>query len=171
MTITATIIEDLLRKESTQVSKRTFAAALVAAFALLFGAGCSKANAPETPKGTQPQSAAASPASSGTTGAGMKMQLKIDPPEPNPGKPAKFNVTLTDGEGKPVTGADVNVSLVMKTMDMGKNEFKLADKGNGDYQGEGKFGMSGDWNVVVTAKQGSQQAQQKFPAKSVMAKP
>jgi hypothetical protein len=56
-------------------------------------------------------------------------------------------------------------------MDMGKNEFPLADKGNGDYQGEGKFGMSGDWNVVITAKQADKTVVQSFPAKSVMPKP
>jgi hypothetical protein len=54
---------------------------------------------------------------------------------------------------------------------MGKNEFKLAEKGNGDYQGEGKFGMAGDWNVVVTAKKGGKSATQTVPVKSVMAKP
>ena len=93
------------------------------------------------------------------------------PAEPAPNKPAKFNITITDQDGKPVTGADVNITLTMKTMDMGEEKVKLADKGNGDYQGEGKVTMSGDWNAAVTAKKAGQTAVQSFPVKSVMPKP
>jgi YtkA-like len=138
---------------------------LFAVLLLSFMLACSKANRPETPKPSAAnQSASSAPVA-------MKVDLKVDPAEPNPSKPAKFTVRLTDPDGKPVTGADVDISLVMKTMDMGKNEFKLADKGNGGYEGEGKFGMAGDWNAVVTAKEPGKSATQSFPVKSVMPKP
>ena len=160
------------------MSKTRITAAALAAFALLFILACSKANPPESQKpsaANQGASTAPSPASGATTAAinsaPMKIDLTVDPAQPNPSKPAKFTAKLSDSDGKPVTGADVNVALVMKEMDMGKNEFKLADKGNGEYQGEGKFGMSGDWNVVVTAKQPGKSATQSFSVKSVMPKP
>lgn len=148
------------------MSKRMFAA-LLAAFALLFTVACAKANAPENAK------AAGQPASAPqTTGAApLKIDLKIDPAEPAPNKPAKFNITITDPDGKPVTGADVNIALTMKTMDMGEEKVKLADKGNGQYEGQGKVTMAGDWNAAVSAKKGGQTAVQSFPVKSVMAKP
>lgn len=154
------------------MSKRTIPAALVAAFFLAAAIACSTANAPTTSNdAAKTPSAPAPPAANNAASSPMRVQLNIDPAEPAPNKPAKFDVKLTSTDGKPVSGANVTASLVMKTMDMGKNEFPLADKGNGDYQGEGKFGMSGDWNVVITAKQADKTVVQSFPAKSVMPKP
>ena len=170
------------------MSKRMIAAAVLAAIALSLTLACTKANPPESQKpsaansgaSTAPSpaagaSSAAANSAGSTSSTAMKIDLTVDPPQPNPSKPAKFTVNVADSDGKPVGGADVNVALVMKEMDMGKNEFKLADKGNGQYQGEGKFGMSGDWNVVVTAKQSTKTGQnvvtQGFAVKSVMPKP
>jgi len=159
------------------MSTKSFAAALLAACVLLLSMACSKANAPETPKPSAASSSASTPATSpavgntSTNASGMKVDVKVDPTQPNPSKPAKFSAHVTDADGKPVSGAEVNVSLVMKEMDMGKNEFKLGDKGNGDYQGEGKFGMAGQWDVVVTAKQGGKTATQTVLVKSIMPKP
>ena len=48
-------------------------------------------------------------------------------------------------------GAQVEVSLVMPLMDMGKNQFALKPAGNGEYQGTGEFSMAGEWKVIVTA--------------------
>jgi hypothetical protein len=45
---------------------------------------------------------------------------------------------------------------------MGKNEFLLADMGQGRYQGSGKFTMAGPWNVVVTAQAGGKAGQEAF---------
>jgi hypothetical protein len=53
----------------------------------------------------------------------------------------------------------------MPLMDMGKNEFRLADIGNGVYEGTGKFTMAGPWNVMVTVKAAGKTAQQIFPAR------
>jgi len=137
--------------------------------ALSFTLACGKEKTPETPK---PSAADAKPvASPASAASGMKVELTVDPAQPNPSKPAKFSAKVTDADGKPVTGADVNVSLVMKEMDMGKNEFKLADKGAGTYEGDGKFGMAGDWSAVVTAKQGDKTTTQTVAVKSVMPKP
>ncbi len=98
-----------------------------------------------------------------TAPAAWKMNLFTVPEPPVTGKEASFVVKLTDEAGKPVAGAQVNASLVMPLMDMGKNEVTLADKGAGSYQGTGKFTMAGPWNVVVTAAAQGKSAQQVFP--------
>jgi len=152
------------RKEA--IMRKSILAVIVVA--LSFTLACGKEKTPETPK---PSAADAKPATAPAAASGMKVELTVDPAQPNPSKPAKFSAKVTDADGKPVTGADVYVSLVMKEMDMGKNEFKLADKGAGNYEIEGKFGMAGEWSAVVTAKQGDKTTTQTVAVKSVMPKP
>lgn len=77
-------------------------------------------------------------------------------------RPATFDISLSDENNRPVTGASVKISLVMPTMDMGKNEFTLADKGGGNYEGSGKFTMAGPWNVVVSANGAGKTGQKTF---------
>jgi nitrogen fixation protein FixH len=50
-----------------------------------------------------------------------------------------------------VDGAQVEASLVMPLMDMGKNQFALQPAGNGAYEGTGEFNMAGEWEVIVSA--------------------
>lgn len=92
----------------------------------------------------------------------FKMALTTNPAPPVESQNTTFRLNLTDTSGKPVTGAEVKTELKMPSMDMGKNEFALADKGSGDYEGIGKFTMAGPWDVIVTAKQGNNVAQQTF---------
>ena len=103
--------------------------------------------------------------------ATVRMDLRIDPTPPRTDADAVFLVKLKDVAGAPLDGANVHTSLVMKEMDMGKNEFPLTDKGNGSYEGTGRFTMAGDWRVVVTAKMGSNEAVQRFDAHAVMPAP
>ncbi len=135
---------------------------LAAPVFLALAAGCKKSEAPQP----QTQPAAAAPSSAVTPlppapGMPFKMTLELDAP-PRIVKATTFRLRLTDLAGKPVSGAKVQASLVMKLMDMGKVEFPLADKGNGRYEGSGTFSMAGVWNVVITAKAGSQSGEQKF---------
>ncbi len=92
-----------------------------------------------------------------------KMSLQTQPPQPQMNKDIAFRLTMTDTQGKPIIGAEVNGALVMSLMDMGKNEFKFSDKGNGLYEGVGKMDMAGPWDVVVTAKAGGIEGQKTFP--------
>ncbi len=92
-----------------------------------------------------------------------KMELTTVPSPPVSGKDTNFQLKLSDAAGNPVPAADVKAALVMPSMDMGKNEVTLADKGDGKYEGTGKFTMSGPWNVVVTAKAQGKSGQQTFP--------
>ncbi len=89
--------------------------------------------------------------------------LTTIPERPQMNKPVIFRLMVTDRQGKPVTGAQIQGSLVMALMDMGKNELTFADKGNGAYEATGKVGMSGPWELVVTAKAGGAEGQKTFP--------
>lgn len=133
---------------------------ILASTILLALAGCEKSEAPQP----QVQPAAASSAVTPlppAPGMPFQMALELDAP-PRIVKATTFRLRLTDLAGKPVSGAQVQASLVMKLMDMGKNEFPLADKGHGAYEGSGTFSMAGVWNVVITAKGGNQAGEQKF---------
>ncbi len=92
-----------------------------------------------------------------------QMSLSTTPTPPVTGKDTIFQITLADQTGKPVSGATLKASLIMREMDMGKNEVNLTDKGNGAYEGTGKFTMAGPWNVVVNAAQAGKTGQQTFP--------
>lgn len=144
-----------------RIRRKVLAAAVLVS--LGWPAGCKKSGTPQP----QAQPAPAAPAASAVTplppapGMPWKMALELDAP-PRIVKATTFRLELTDLAGKPVSGATVQVSLVMKLMDMGKNEFALADKGDGRYEGSGAFSMSGPWDVVVSATAGGKSGEQKF---------
>jgi YtkA-like len=163
----------MLKHVSPFVLTAALAAALIA---------CSNSKPTETASVGAPSTPAASTTPGAPSGAAaadpnsakkedLNLELAMDPAQPAPHKATKFQVKLTDGSGAPVTGAEVMASIEMKGMDMGKNEVKFKDAGGGNYAGEGKFAMAGDWDVVVTAKKGGKTAKKTFPAKSVMPKP
>ena len=144
-----------------RVSRRVLGG--VAVLALAWAAGCKKSETPQPQARPAPAAASASVVTPIPPAPGMpwKISLDVDAP-PRIVKATTFRVRLTDLSGKPVSGAKVEVSLEMKLMDMGKNQFALAGKGDGDYEGSGTFSMSGAWNVVVTASAGGKRGEQKF---------
>lgn len=92
--------------------------------------------------------------------AKANVEMTTDPSPPRKGSNT-VRVKLTDQSGKPITGADVNVTFFMAAMPaMGmaamKTPVKLADKGNGTYEGKGDLGSGGTWQVTVTATQNGQ---------------
>lgn len=125
---------------------------LILFFALVFLAGCEKK------QGT----VAASFEGGKSEPSAFKMALTTEPTPPVEDQATLFKLNLTDTSGKPVTGAEVKADLKMTSMDMGKNEVTLADKGSGNYEGRGTFTMAGPWKVTVTAKQGDKSGQQSF---------
>jgi len=77
-----------------------------------------------------------------------------------------FEVTVKDASGKPVTDADVSVLLVMPAMPAMKmpemrSDVPLKHVSDGKYTGKGQMGMSGNWNVTVSVKQGGKEVAQK----------
>ncbi len=117
------------------------------AFALIFAAGCKKK---DTASPT-PREKSAIISTQAAPGSAFIMSLAMDPAQPKFGRKTNFHVTVKQSLSKPVEGAQVEVSLVMPLMDMGKNQFALQPAGNGEYEGTGEFSMAGEWEVVVTA--------------------
>ncbi len=120
---------------------------MVLTFAL-FVAGCHK------------DAAKPSPAADSTSP--WVMTLTTTPDQPVSDKDTRLHLKLTDRAGKVLPGAQVKASLIMPMMDMGKNEVQLADLGNGEYEGTGKFTMAGPWNVVVAAAAQGKTGEQTF---------
>lgn len=92
--------------------------------------------------------------------AKANVEMTTDPSPPRKGSNT-VRVKLSDQSGKPITGADVNVTFFMAAMPaMGmaamKTPVKLADEGNGTYEGKGDLGSGGTWQVTVTATQNGQ---------------
>ena len=88
------------------------------------------------------------------------VELTTDPSPPQKGSNT-VRVKLTDQTGKPIAGAEVNVTFFMAAMPaMGmaamKTPIKLADKGSGMYEGKDALGSGGTWQVTVTASQNGQ---------------
>jgi len=119
---------------------------LLFAFSLLFGAGCKKK---ETPG---PRTRSAIISTQDAPGSAFIMSLALDPSRPKFGRKTSFRVTVKQTLGIPVDGAQVDASLVMPLMDMGKNQFPLQSAGNGEYRGTGEFTMAGEWEVIVIAR-------------------
>jgi len=114
--------------------------------ALLFFAGCKKKTAPP-----QARAKSAIIATLAAPGSAFVMSLALDPAQPRFASKTTFRVTMKQTAGTPVDDAQVEVSLVMPLMDMGKNQFTLKPTGSGEYEGAGEFSMAGEWEVVATA--------------------
>jgi Cu(I)/Ag(I) efflux system membrane fusion protein/cobalt-zinc-cadmium efflux system membrane fusion protein len=88
------------------------------------------------------------------------IDLTTDPSPPHKGS-NKIRVKLASSDGKPITGAQITVTLFMPAMqDMGMAAMKTvvhaSDKGGGLYEGNGDLGSGGTWQVTVTATQNGQ---------------
>ena len=89
-------------------------------------------------------------AGSSQSSIGVVVLLHTEPAPPRNGK-NDFEVTVKDAAGKPITDADVSLTLVMTAMAGMESTVKLASVGNGAYKGSGTIAMSGDCDVTVTA--------------------
>lgn len=92
----------------------------------------------------------------------LSVALTMSPENPRQMDPVAFTVTVADKHGKPIQDARVSAALVMPSMDMGRNEVAFKHSRAGAYTGSGRFTMSGEWNVVVTASVGRKNAMRSF---------
>lgn len=122
-------------------------AAIFVAFMLVFFAGCKKKESPPP----VPRQKSAIISTQEAPGSAFMMSLAMDPAQPKSGSKTNFRVAVKQTLGRPVDGAQVEASLVMPLMDMGKNQFPLKPAGEGQYSGTGEFNMAGEWEVIVTA--------------------
>jgi len=98
--------------------------------------------------------------------AGMDMSAPTPPGTPLAAAPVKITMTtasapkagdnpltisITDAQGKPVTGAAVTTSVAMTSMDMGTTHPAVTEKGSGQYAATVNFSMAGPWRITVKA--------------------
>jgi len=62
-----------------------------------------------------------------------------------------LTISITDGQGKPVTGAIITTSVAMTSMDMGTTHPAVTEKGSGQYAATVNFSMAGPWRITVKA--------------------
>jgi RND family efflux transporter MFP subunit len=101
---------------------------------------------------------AETPASASTSN--YAVTLRSEPTPAKGGSDGMFHVTVTGPEGKPVTDAEVQVTLLMPAMPaMGMGEMRSSYKlmwNGSEYAGSGAIAMAGSWNVTVEARRGGQ---------------
>jgi nitrogen fixation protein FixH len=89
--------------------------------------------------------------------AKLEIALKTLPPTAGQDK---FEVTIKDATGKPVTDVDVSLQLTMAAMPTMKSDVKMKLE-EGKYTGSGQMSMAGAWNVTVTVKKDGKQIAEK----------
>ncbi|MGA2349104.1 MAG: efflux RND transporter periplasmic adaptor subunit [Terracidiphilus sp.] len=105
----------------------------------------------------QAQSTSSSTNGESPKASAAKIAFHANPDPLKAGEDAQFQVNLTDGNQKPITDAQVTVSLVMPAMpfmDMPemKSSFNLSwAAGSQMYMGKGQAPSPGSWNVLVEA--------------------
>jgi hypothetical protein len=124
-------------------------AAILVTFTLLFFTACKKKESPPP----LPRQKSAIISTQEAPGSAFMMSLTMDPAQPKFGSKTNFRVTVEQTLGRAVDGAQVEASLVMPLMDMGKNQFPLKPAGGAQYSGTGEFNMAGEWEVIVTASE------------------
>jgi Cu(I)/Ag(I) efflux system membrane fusion protein/cobalt-zinc-cadmium efflux system membrane fusion protein len=92
--------------------------------------------------------------------AQANIDFTTDPNPPNKGSNT-FRVHLTGTGNTPIAGAEVTVTFYMAAMPaMGmaamNTTTKLADKGNGLYEGSGSLGSGGTWQVTILVQKSGQ---------------
>jgi hypothetical protein len=93
-------------------------------------------------------------------GPSVSADLATDPSPPARGK-NKLTVTLKDGTGKPLAGAQVSVTFYIAAMpSMGmaalKAQSNLTDEGNGTYTGSIDLQSGGTWQITIAATKDGQ---------------
>jgi len=99
-------------------------------------------------------------ASSQPNNSKYTVTLQSVPAPPKGGSEGTFHVKVTGHDGKPVSDAQVRMTLVMPAMpSMGMGEMRsavdLAWNGS-EYVGKGNVAMAGAWNVTVEARRNGQ---------------
>jgi hypothetical protein len=88
------------------------------------------------------------PAESSPTALAITAAIAPDPPKAQ--QSSRLTLTVTDADGKPLTGAAVRASVAMTSMDMGTTHPAFKAIGGGRYAADVSFAMPGPWRVTVT---------------------
>jgi len=125
---------------------------------------------------TPPAAKQDAPADSGQAMPGMNMAAPAGGSAPAASAPVQVTATtattpkagdnaltisLTDAQGKPITGAKITTSVAMTSMDMGTTHPAVTEKGGGKYTTTATFSMAGPWRVKVKVTPPGQKPQTK----------
>ena len=111
-------------------------------------------------------SVAETPAKSSAKAKPARLNIMLMKPTAAKTGDNQFEVMVKGADGKPVSGADVMVLLVMPAMPAMKmpemrDELMLKLAEAGMYTGTGQVMMAGKWNVTLSVKQGGKEIGQK----------
>ena len=83
---------------------------------------------------------------------GITAAFSMAPASPVMMEPVMLSLELTDVNGQTIEGAQITYDLTMPGMTMPPNQPQASDEGNGLYNAEATFTMSGDWRAkaIVT---------------------
>jgi hypothetical protein len=84
------------------------------------------------------------------------VSLALNPFPPRVGQPSKFDVTLTDVNGKAIDDASIGLDLTMPSMWMPPNQLTTGFVSDGKYHAEGQFTMRGEWRIEVIISRGAE---------------
>lgn len=79
-----------------------------------------------------------------------RIALTLDPAVPHAGSAQRYALSVSDTSGKAVSGAHVQLTLTMATMDMPPIHLTATPSGNGVYTATGALSMPGEWHADVT---------------------
>ena len=93
---------------------------------------------------------------SATESAGKPVNIKVDSnPSPAMMGDAELILHLSDQNGKPIEGANVNVAANHTDMSGMGMTGPATDQGNGRYSIKANFSMSGTWKLTATVRKDS----------------
>ena len=113
--------------------------------------------------------AAAAGCGDGSATAHVAVTVAVAPVPPRAAAESIARVTLRDAEGRPVSGARVQVEAHMPHPGMTPVVADAAERGDGIYEARLQFTMAGDWILVATGQlaDGSRIVPQDLPVSGV----
>lgn len=91
------------------------------------------------------------------------MTIRMQPTRTRKGVPFTVLVQVLDPAGNAVPNASVHGTLNMSTSDRERQDVEFSNAGGGLYRAQAKASIPGAWEVLLTAKRGSDRVQQYTP--------
>jgi len=108
-----------------------------------------KPDAPASDAKSMPGMNMAAPPTGGTPSASAPVKITAATASTPKAGDNPLTISITDAQGKPVTGATITTSVAMTSMDMGITHPAVTEKGAGQYATVVNFSMAGPWRVKV----------------------
>jgi hypothetical protein len=84
----------------------------------------------------------------------LNVSIALSPYPPVGWQEGAFDITLTDGQGLPITDAKITLDLTMPAMPMPPNTLEAQHTGSGLFHSTGMFTMRGLWKIEVIIERG-----------------